>query len=626
MHIKTVIFSIIFAILAFSSGALFFLVNYPVIDLEQQRITAHALPTIVLDDAGNEWTRFQLDRREPIPLKRIPQNLINAFLAAEDHTFFQHNGISWRGIIRSMITNLSHGRIVQGASTITQQLVKLTFLSNEKTVMRKIKEQFMALILEYRYAKEQILEAYLNTVYFGAGIYGVQAAAQRFWHKNIEQLSLAECALLASIVRSPGNYCPLATKNQQHCLQRRNLVLKLMQQHAYITTQEYQNSSDQPLNICLETETLAPHARELIRNFVEAIVGRERLYAGGLEIKTTLNLTMQKNAEHFFKKQIITLRKQLPVDGACTVVDLQTNAIKVLVGGFSFIESQFNRATQARRQMGSIFKPVVYAAALHQGKTLADIEIDEPLTQVKDWNPHNVHRRFEGPMTLARALATSNNIIAIKTFLHVGSSAVINLAQNCHLPGPFVPYPALALGCTECSLLQATSLYSTIARQGVYQEPYIIEWVKDRWGKKIWKHEAESEQALPPRVCGQLIQALKLVPTYLAQRLQIPWLNDAGIESIGKTGMTNQARTCWFIGATPSYVTGIYLGCDDNSPLLGYVSSTRTVAPLWLAINKTINHPITTFCMDANLKMATVDARTGWPVRPHDSRAINLLI
>lgn len=615
-------------ILIFCCGGLFFLINYPTVDLEQQRLTAHNAPTIVLDDEGNEWARFQLDRREPIPLTQIPHNAINAFLAAEDRQFFHHHGISWRGIVRSTLINLRHGRVVQGASTITQQLVKLIFLSNERTLVRKIKEQFMALVLEFQYSKEQIIEAYLNTIYCGAGIYGIQAAAQRFWGINAQELSLAQCALIAGLVRSPENYCPTNGKanNGERCLRRRNLVLSLMRDQHFITQKEYETAVAEPLNVRHEKiDTSAPHARELVRQTVEAIVGREQLYAGGLVIKTTINTSLQKNAARLFKQRVVPLRTKAPVDGACITIDTRTRAIKALVGGFNFAESQFNRATQARRQMGSIFKPLVYAAAMQQGVSLTETALDEPLNHIQNWNPRNVNRTFEGAMTLARALITSNNIIAITTFLRVGADAVIDLARRCHLPGPFVPYPSLALGCTDCSLLEATAMYATWAEQGVYEQPYVVEWIKDRWGKKLWKHQPAPEQALPPELCSKMVQALHHVPAHLTQRLESPWLSDLGVESMGKTGTTNESRNCWFIGATPSYVTGIYLGCDDNRPLGGIVSSTRTCAPLWCAINRTIAHPVTTFSIAPRLQKIAVDPRSGQRLQPQDTRGILLL-
>lgn len=624
MRIITVVSLIFFTLCCLSSGALFFILNYPPIDLEQQSLTAQATPTIVLDDKGNEWTRFQLDRREPMPLQRMPKHLTHAFLATEDRNFFNHHGISWRGIIRSTLTNIAHGRIVQGASTITQQLVKLIFLSNEKTLTRKIKEQLTALIIEYQCTKEQILEAYLNNIYCGAGIYGIQAAAQRFWQKNAQDLSLAQCALLAGLVQSPATYCPLFVKNHTICVKRRNLVLKLMQREGFITAQECEAASKEPLNVIIEkAHTKAAHARELIRQTAEQLVGRDQLYNGGLIIKTTIDISMQKEAETKFKQHVARVRKKVPLDGALVTLEARTGAIKALVGGFEFSESQFNRATQAQRQMGSIFKTYVYTAALQQGKNFTNLEVDEPLTNIKGWNPNNVTHRFEGPMTLAQALATSNNIIAIKTFLEIGPQPIIDLARRCHLPGPFVPYPSLALGCTESSLLEATAAYTIFVNKGIYEQPYVIEWIKNRWGKKIYKHKAEPEQVLSQSICSQVVQALKLVPNYLQQKLQTPWLT---VESIGKTGTTNQMRTCWFIGATPAYVTGIYMGCDDNRPLQHIVSASQTVVPLWLDYNKALHHPVATFSLDPHLHMVKVNARTGEPTKATDPQAIALLV
>ena len=631
MRILSFFICILLFCLCCATGILFFLAHYPSIDLEQQNLLLQAQPTIVIDDKGIEWARFQLDRCDPAPLNHMPDHLIHAFLAAEDRDFFHHYGISWRSIARALWTNVRHGKFVQGASTITHQLVKLIFLSQEKTITRKIKEQITALIIEYQCTKEQILEAYLNIIYCGNGIYGVQTAAQRFWGtKDIGKLSLAQCALLAGLVKSPATYCPLYEKNHTACLARRNLILKLMQQQGYCSQEEYELALKEPLILHKEKveSCAAQYARELIRQTAESLVGREQLYSGGLTIKTTFNMHLQKEAEIIFQKHLASFSKKkptIPLDGALVTLDPTTFGIKTLIGGRDFTSSQFSRVKQAKLQIGSLIKPLLYGAALAQGYALWDVVIDEPLTDIPNWNPQNFHHRFEGPMTRARALAVSNNIIAIKTFLQVGADNVINFAKKCHLPGPFVPYPSLALGCTECSLLDITAAYTIFVAHGTYQEPYCIEWIKDRWGKKIYKHRAQIEQALPSKLCGQLVQALKLVPEYIKTRLKIDWLSPEKAESIGKTGTTNDARSCWFIGATPSYVTGIYLGCDDNRSLLGSASATQTAAPLWLDFNKSIEHPHTTFYLDPALRPLVINARTGEITTADDPQAMRLV-
>lgn len=611
-------------------GMLFFLAHYPTIDLEKQNILLHARPTRILDDENNEWARFQLDRREPASFNKIPEILIHAFLAAEDRNFFHHHGISWRGIIRAAWTNLTQRRFAQGASTITHQLVKLIFLSQEKTITRKIKEQITALIIEYQCTKEQILEAYLNIIYCGNGIYGVQTAAQRFWNiQDLKQLSLSQCALLAGLVKSPASYCPLNPKNHDVCLARRNLVLKLMVQQNYCSQSEYEAALKEPLTIVIEKtdSTCAAYARELVRQTAENLIGREQLYAGGLTIKTTFNMKIQKNAETTFNKhmnEFKTKKPSIPLNGALVTLE-PTGALKALIGGSDFENSQFDRARQARRQIGSLIKPFVYGAGLMKGLHLWDVLIDEPITTIPHWNPRNFNRRFEGPMTRARALAISNNIIAIKTFLEVGAQEVINFIQKCHIPGPFIQYPSLALGCIECSLLEITAAYMLFVNNGIYEEPYCIEWIKDRWGKKIWRHRPYKEVVLPSTICGQIIQALKLVPAHLATRLKSDWLKTEQVESIGKTGTTNNVRSSWFVGATPSYITGVYLGCDDNRLLLGSVSATRTAVPLWLEFNKTLEHHQKTFYLDPALRPVIINARTGETTDSTHSQAITLM-
>lgn len=608
------------------SGALFFLFNHTWIDLSALECYTVCKPSIVLDDEGNEWARFTLDRRKPINLAALPPHVINAFLAAEDHTFFSHPGISIRGIIRSTLVNLSRGKKVQGASTITQQLVKLLFFDLRRTYERKIKEQILSLVVEKQFSKEHILETYLNHVFFGCGIYGIEAASQRFWGKHACELTYAQAATLAGILRSPTRYCPLNSPHDS--LKRRNVILGVMYKLKYITENDYTKSLNEPLNLIVEDHNTVAHAKEMVRLFIEEHIGRQELYTGGLIIQTTLNKKIQETAYHTFNSHIKKLRTiyHPQTDGGLVALDPQTGGIKALIGGYNFTLSQFNRATQARRQMGSTIKPLIYAQALQQGTSLTSTEIDAPLTLTFDqqeWSPQNSTKRFEGLMTRAYALAHSNNIVTIKTLLDTGIQPVITLARSCGLTGYLPPYPSLALGTANCSVLEVAGMFNIFVNKGTYVEPHLISWVKDESGNKIWKHTTHQKNVLSWSIASQMNKVLTL--TVDRFKKYFTWLD---ADSIGKTGTTNDARTCWYTGATPTLTTALYIGCDNNEPLGKHVYAINATLPLWLNFNRALTHPQKKFSYDPHLTEVTIHALTGELLHTDDSdeHAIQLLV
>lgn len=608
-------------------GASFFLFTNHWIDVSVLENYDPGRPSIVLDEEGKEWTRFQLDRRDPISLEAMPPHLINAFLAAEDWQFFSHYGISWRCIIRSMLVNLYHGRKVQGASTITQQLVKLLFFDSQKTFYRKVKEQLYALIIERQFTKEQILEIYLNHVYFGCGIYGVEAASQRFWRKHAFELTIDEAATLAAIIRNPARYCPLLSLVDSQ--QRRNIILHSMHKLSFINQAEYDAGRAKQLAVLKEDEQCcAPHVKEMLRTMLEELVGKQQLYSGGLVIQTTINQRMQDLAQREFKKHCMALRSELskPIDGGMIVMDVKNGGIKVLVGGADFNSSKFNRATQAKRQLGSIFKPIVYAVALQQGMSFADVEEDEPIQVEQNgimWSPKNFDSTFHGRITRAYALSHSNNIVTIKTLLKTGFDPVIDLAQRLHLPGPLNPYPSLALGCIDVTLKDAVGMFNAFANDGVYVEPHYIMWIKDQWGTKIYKQTVEKKREMSTRIASQVAKVLRI-----GIERSREWFRDQWIESeaMSKTGTTNESRTCWYVGSTPSLTTAIYVGCDDNQSLGKNIYPSRTVLPLWLSFNRAVPSPLKTFSYDRSLSSMVINEKTGRRSYMSDPDAIEILI
>lgn len=625
--IRFCFFACIF-LFSFSFGVFFFFMYNRCINFSALEQYNPGRPSIVLDVNGKEWTRFQLDRREPIKLSQMPEYLIQAFITAEDRNFFRHSGLSFKGIIRSMLVNLYHLRKVQGASTITQQLVRLLFFDAQKTFKRKIKEQLVALLVEQQFSKEQILETYLNHVYLGCGIYGVEAASQRFWEKHASEVTLDEAALLASLVRSPENYCPIFYPLTAE--KRRNIVLHSMCTCALISDEEYETACEKPVAVReLEKNRLAPHLKESLRLFLEDLFGKERLYSGGLVIQTTLNPEIQREAEKQFKHYINQMHKDImpTIDGALFSIDVKTGEIRALVGGHNFKESKFNRAFQAKRQLGSTFKPIVYTAAVIAGISFDETEIDEPLELMQQnnvWKPRNVNRRFEGEMTLAYALSRSNNIVAIKTFLCVGADPVIELAKKFRIPGPFHTYPSLALGTIEATVKEAVGMFNVFANNGTYVEPHYIRWIKDRWGEKIWKAKPDRAAILDPRVSDQVAKVMRIgierVHKILYRKL---WID---CEAISKTGTTNDGRTCWFIGSTPTLTTAIYIGCDDNRPMGDNVYPVGTALPIWKDFNRALSFEPKIFSFDSSLKEIYIHEKTGQRVSKNSPGAVSIFV
>lgn len=611
-------------------GALTYVLNHNWADFSVLEHYNPGRPSILLDDQGIEWARFQLDRREPITLDRMPPHLINAFIAAEDWQFFSHYGLSLKGIFRSLVVNLYNGRKVQGASTITQQLVKLLFLDASKTYARKIKEQLYALVIERQFTKEQILQTYLNHVYFGCGIYGVEAASQRFWGVHAADLSLDQAATLAAVIRNPGHYCPLLCPLSSQ--KRRNVILHSMRKLGLIAQDECASAQAVPLAMITDSQSLcAPHAKEAIRQLLEELVGRENLYSGGLIIQTTINQTAQRAAHKTFVEQCTQLRKTITpnIDGGFIAMRVNTGEIVALVGGYNYEKSKFNRAFQARRQLGSIFKPLVYTAAIEQGYCFADTEVDEPIdvmmnkNQDSGWRPNNYNFKFDGTITLAHALSHSKNTIAIKLLIKIGVERVIALAKRFHIAGPFVPYPSLALGCVDVTLKEACALINVFANNGVYVEPHLVKSVKDRWGNKLYVHTVQHERILSSRVNDQVAQVLQLG----LQRAR-KWFADRWIdcEGLSKTGTTNDSRTCWFVGATPDLTTAVYIGCDNNASLGANIFPIRTAFPIWLDFNRAVGSSKKNFVFDPSLHEVWIDPKSGYVVRSNSSDAIKIYV
>jgi len=396
-------------------------------------------------------------------------------------------------------------------------------------------------------------------------------------------------------------------------MQRRNLVLSKMKKLHFITDEEMIVLGATSLAIAqVSSRSCAPYVKEYIRTILEEKYGKEQLYHGGLAIRTTLNKEMQVAAEEIFKKRFVGLRAKYGADlnGALMSIDRATGEIKALVGGVSFTESQFNRALFARRQQGSVFKPLVYAAALEKGMSLLDRAVDEPFAWNQGsilWKPRNHNRSYAGEMTLARALSYSNNVISAKVILTIGPESVVELARKCHLTGFIPAYPSLALGCVDSSLSEVVGMFNIFANAGMYCEPHLIISVKDAWGKILYRAQPVKERVLPMRIASQVGQTLSL-GIDRKRKAGMPWIDSMAIT---KTGTTDDARICWFAGSTPEITTVVCVACDDNRPMGKNVYPVHTAYPIWLDLHTRIPTVSKHFSFDPGLQSVLVDWKNG---------------
>jgi penicillin-binding protein 1A len=613
MILKPIII-IIFFIFSVSCGMFVFILENDCLEPLQTYNDKSGTPSIILDDEGNEFARFQLDRRETVEISQIPDIAIKAFIAAEDHSFFSHFGISLKGICRSTLINLYKRRKIQGASTITQQVARLLFLSPSKTFLRKIKEVVLALQIERKFSKNQILELYLNNIYFGRGIYGVSAACQRFWGKSIKDVTLEEAAMLAAVAKSARLYSPL--NSPEKAQQRRNVILQSMKNVKFINQEELEQTLRKPLSIqeLIPGSPIRLYIQEWIRIWAEEKWGKDFLYRGGLKIKTTINLKNQEMAEIAFKNEIIKMREKMGnlANGGMIVLKTTTGEIKCIIGGIDFHQSQFNRAFQAYRQIGSSFKPILYALALKSGFDMNDVFVDEPMEipqpNGKVWKPKNWTDDFEGPMTLLKALTFSNNIVTIKLMLNIGIEKLVDWIKLFGITSKLAPYDSSALGTTVATTVENAAAFNIFANNGVYVEPHLISWVRDHSGKKIWEHTRKQHRVLDSKTNSKMIKALSYRMKISKSRSTTGWFDS---ESIGKSGSTNEATTTWFVGSTPKFTTATYIGLDDNKPMGRHVFANRTAFPIWLNFYKSIKLSSKHFYLNPELKKTYIDWTTG---------------
>lgn len=531
-----------------------------------------SLSTTIYDIHGKIIAQLWTENREVVPFSKIPKHMVKAVIAIEDSRFYYHHGIDIKSILRSLVQNMINRKIVEGASTITQQLARTSFLTREKTLKRKIKEAILAIQIEKKYSKEEILELYLNEVYFGHGAYGVQSAAHIFFGKDVSELTLAESALLAGLLKGPYYYSPYIYP--ERAKKRQLTVLKKMLENGFITVNEYRKAIKEEIHLApLNNKMIknAPYFVNYVLNILLKDFDKDELYKGGLKIYTTLDLDIQKVAEKTLKDS--------GYQGAILTINPKNGEIRAMVGGRDFTESQFNRITQAKRQPGSSFKPIYYSAALENGFTAGTIIMDEPMKFDNGWEPKNFDNEYFGPVTLAFGLAYSLNSVGIKIMQKIGTKTAIAYARRFGITTPLVNNLSLALGASEVIPLELISAYTVFPNKGKWIEPHAILMVKDHDGKVLKRYVPKTRQVIKPETAYIMCKLLEGVI-----RRGTAWRAYIGREMGGKTGSTNDYRDAWFIGFTPDLLTGIYIGNDDNSSLGNRKTGGLVVAPLWKKI------------------------------------------
>lgn len=562
---------------------------------------------------GRFITELGLERRTLVRLDQIPKHVRDAVVMTEDRRFYSHNGIDYYRILGSAVRNVKAGRYAQGFSTITMQLARNVFsdrISREKTLLRKLKEARVARAIEKRYTKNKILELYLNQVYLGNGAYGVETAAQRYFGKSIRDVSVAEAAMLAGLLKGPERYNP--RRFADRAILRRNTVLEVMRRAKVITDADASLAKAFPLQLGQRTESgdVAPYFIEWVRQQLEEHFGK-RLYDEGLRVYTSLDVDMQGAAERALENQLKAIEagrhgayKHLTYEaytarsaeggetgagnspylqGAFVAIDPRSGSVRAMVGGRDFEDSKFNRAVQALRQPGSTFKPVVYASAVHQGFSPAQIVDDSPISmdQVsgETWTPQNYDMKFMGSVPLRKALYMSRNLAAIRTGLAVGTDAVISMARRFGISTPIPPYPSMFIGSADVYPVEMIGAYSVFANLGVRTTPNAIIKVENAQGKVVWQPQAKREAVLSPEESWLMVNMMKdVVVRGTAARI---WSNGFRVPAGGKTGTTNDGADVWFIGYTADLVAGVWMGFDRPTKIKSNAQGGELAAPAW---------------------------------------------
>jgi 1A family penicillin-binding protein len=587
-----------------------------------------AQATTIYDASDKPAFTIFKEQRLEIPIERVSPNLIQAVISVEDQRFYEHSGVDAIRIAASAIRNFETGRRAEGGSTITQQLARQSFLSRDKTYRRKMKEVILAAYIEKMYDKNEILELYLNKVYFGGGLYGVEAASRGYFGKSSHDLTVDEAALLAGLIQSPSSYAP--SVNLDRALTRRNVVLQAMVSTGSIDQATADRARRTPVKLVngLEIqESSGLYFKEQVRRELVERFGWQRVYQGGLHVYTTLDPELQRSAETLVEKGLSEIERRpgykhprrgseggiaegtLPqyLQGALVAMDPTTGYVRAMVGGRNFDDSRFNRATQAKRQSGSAFKPFVYAAALEAGYSPASVidNLNAPIaTPQGGWVPEDEHSTADS-MTLRTALRTSSNRAAVQLLNGIGIKNAVGYAERLNVGTP-PSVPSLALGASDVTLISLTAAYGAFADQGIVRQPVLIRRVDDGEGHVLYQDAGKSHRAVSESTAflmsSMLADVINAGTAYRARQAGFV------LPAAGKTGTTNDYVDAWFVGFTPHLVTGVWIGFDQPATIISNGYAGDLAVPVWASF----------------MKVATKADKPDWFDRPSNVVGVNV--
>ncbi|HSN67862.1 MAG TPA: PBP1A family penicillin-binding protein, partial [Thermoanaerobaculia bacterium] len=619
---------LVFAFAAAASAAVFGWYGFRVVS--ELGSGSWRTPTTILDRQGEpllELYGAEWRRTDPIVLEDLPEHIPNAFLAAEDVRFRSHFGLDPIGLARAALTNVKAGGIAQGGSTITQQLAKTRFLTADRTFTRKGVEAVLAVLIEMRLSKDEILEAYLNDVYLGhykgRQVIGVDEAARVYFDKDADELTIAESALLAGMIRAPNRDNP--ESNPDVARERRNAVLATMRDREWITGDEYDDAEDDGARFRYGSFRATPHPYLLaaIRAEVADHLGERRLRAGSLRIVTGIDAKMQKAAEEAvragtrrLRNRHRWLRRDEPLQAALLAVEPNSGAIRALVGGSSWEKSQFDRTRRMRRQPGSALKPFTYAAAIAERRiTAATVLEDEPvsiaLSRNDVWKPRNYDERYRGSVTVREAFEKSLNTTAVRVAEDVGVRKVRALLDDAQIEGELSDTPAIALGVDEVSMRELVGAYTIFPTLGRRTEPHLIEKIESSRGRSLWRFRDRPRRILDPAAAYVVHSLMRGV----VQRGTASRLDARGLGYLaGKTGTTNDYRDAWFVGYAPDLLAATWVGFDDGTPLR--ISSAEAALPLWEAFMKKAPHEHADLAPPDGVRVVAIEPASGLRWQP----------
>ena len=617
--------------LAVAGTATYYILTVDLPGIDALKDYRPSIASRVYDDNNELIDEFFLEDRKVVKIKEIPKIVPSAFIAAEDSRFYQHQGFDIQSISRAVFKNFEAGHIVQGASTITQQVAKMMYLSPEKKYLRKVKEAILAYKIDKYLTKDEILNLYLNQIYLGHGTYGIESAALGYFGKSAHALNLPEAALLAGLPKAPSTYSPFL--HYDKAKQRQIYVLTRMMEDGYISQAEMKRAIATPLKMrpIKPKDKVAAYFVEHVRRYVQEKYGADVLYKEGLSIYTTLNLAAQRDARDAMEKGLAELEAREGhepglAQGALYSMDVKTGAIRAMVGGRDFNKSEFNRATQSRRQPGSAFKPLIYTAAFDKGMNPSTRFVDSPLV-IEDvsredglWKPRNFDDKFLGPITMRTALVHSRNVVTIKILQDIGIDYAASYAMNMGITSALTRTLSLALGTSGVTLQELVRAYGVLANGGKKVTPYFIKKIIDRTGNVFEETKVQSEQVIDSRIAFMTTYVMQdVVESGTGRRVK-----SIGRPIAGKTGTTNDVRDAWFIGFTPSVITGVWVGFDQEISLGKQEVGGRAAAPIWLYFMEKFlqSAPVETFPTPEGIVFIKVDQKTGARVKGTDKGTI----